>query len=181
MPAVRRRGTTGGGRVAPRLPGHGHHGGQALVLLEVTSLSVYILSLSFRGSRRLAVFCKSCGAGEPPPFREARCRPRVPRTAGGRRNLGSSLPGVTMNAYTRPELHGRRIGQPGGTFNSRPAPAVPPPVCLLCCKLRQHPTCQQAAPTRAIGRWTARFQGAHSGTRLEALLPSPAELFAVRP
>ena len=49
VPAVR-RGRSGGGRVAPRLPGHGHHGGQALVLLQVvTSLSVYISCLFFGG------------------------------------------------------------------------------------------------------------------------------------
>ena len=52
VPAVRRRRGAGAGRgrEPARLPGHGHHGGQALVLLQVvTSLSVYISCLFFGG------------------------------------------------------------------------------------------------------------------------------------
>ena len=163
VPAVR-RGRSGGGRVAPRLPGHGHHGGQALVLLQVvTSLSVYISCLFFGGLRGDGVDRGVVSRLEPPPVREARRRPEPlePPAAGAN---GSSLPGVTMNAHTRAELHGSRRGQSRWQLQlaSRRGGACPSMPALPQAKTAPHVSTGSLTP--AIRRWRAQSDGPYSGT-----------------
>ena len=168
MPAVRRR-SGGLGRLTPRLPGYRDYGGQALVLLEVTSLSVYTLSLFFGGLRGDGVDRGVASRREPPPVRDARRRPRVPRTPGGRRKPCSSLPGVTMKRV--PERQAPRQSQGSVRWQlqlaSRARGASPSIPALPQAKTAPHVS--PGSPTRAIGRWRVRLEGAHSGTRLEAL------------
>ena len=152
VPAVRRgRGAGAGrGREPARLPGLRHHGGQALVLLQVTSLSVYLSCFFFSGAR-VAVFVeaarRSCCSGlwttyvasrlePPPPFRGARRRPRVPRTPGGRRKRL-----VVAWSYDG-RLHAGRASRMARRWQLQLAARRPrslPQYACFCCKLKGAP------------------------------------------